>query len=56
LHNRASDRDRSRYLPRLKFGVISRLAEKIETKAKAELAHRLVPADAINRSKSRVRF
>jgi hypothetical protein len=29
----------------LKFGVISRLAEKIETKARAELAHRLVPAE-----------
>jgi hypothetical protein len=29
----------------LKFSVISRLAEKIETKARAELAHRLVPAE-----------
>lgn len=29
----------------LNLGVISRLAEKIETKARAELAHRLAPAE-----------
>ena len=29
----------------LNLGVISRLAQKIETKARAELAHRLAPAE-----------